>query len=64
MMLFDDIIGQLLIPRVDDWRQWEVAAPQRLGIRGIWVDTCGCGLPSDADITPYRIINSLSDILR
>ncbi len=57
------------LPPQDVWMigdnlEWEVAAPQRLGIRGIWVDVRGGGLPSDSDITPYRIINSLCDIVQ
>jgi putative hydrolase of the HAD superfamily len=48
---------------VGDNLEWEVAAPQRLGIFGVWFDAAGKGLPRDAHITPDRIIASLSELL-
>ena len=41
---------------VGDNLEWEVAAPQRLGITGIWHDPIGRGLPEDCAIRPDRII--------
>jgi putative hydrolase of the HAD superfamily len=48
---------------VGDNLEWEVAAPQRLGIFGIWFDAAGEGLPRDTHITPDRIVASLSELL-
>jgi putative hydrolase of the HAD superfamily len=48
---------------VGDNLEWEVAAPQRLGIFGIWFDAAGKGLPRDTPIRPDRIIASLSELL-
>jgi putative hydrolase of the HAD superfamily len=48
---------------VGDNLEWEVAAPQRLGILGIWFDATGRGLPGDTRIRPNRIIASLSELL-
>lgn len=48
---------------VGDNLEWEVAAPQRLGIYAIWHDTEGAGLPSDRPATPDRIITSLRELL-
>lgn len=48
---------------VGDNFEWEVAAPQRLGIRGIWMDHKGEGIPKGAAAEPYRIIRSLSELL-
>lgn len=48
---------------VGDNLEWEVAAPQRLGIQGVWVDSAGAGLPPSSDVRPDRIISSLSGLL-
>src|SRR5262245_25515488 len=48
---------------VGDNLEWEVAAPQRLGIFGIWFDASGKGLPPDTYIRPDRIVASLSELL-
>jgi putative hydrolase of the HAD superfamily len=48
---------------VGDNLEWEVAAPQRLGIFAIWHDALGRGLPPGTTIRPDRIIRSLSELL-
>jgi putative hydrolase of the HAD superfamily len=48
---------------VGDNLEWEVAAPQRLGIYAIWCDAIGEGLPRETTIRPDRIICSLSELL-
>jgi putative hydrolase of the HAD superfamily len=48
---------------VGDNLEWEVAAPQRLGIHAIWHDGYGQGLPPDAPAQPDRIIRSLPELL-
>ena len=48
---------------VGDNLEWEVAAPQRLGIFSIWFDPYREGLPSGGQIFPDRIIHSLSELL-
>jgi putative hydrolase of the HAD superfamily len=48
---------------IGDNLEWEVEAPQRLGIYAIWIDTHGEGLPPDAAIKPDRIIRSLTELL-
>jgi putative hydrolase of the HAD superfamily len=47
---------------IGDNLEWEVEAPQRLGIYAIWIDTHGEGLPPDAAIKPDRIIRSLTEL--
>jgi len=49
---------------VGDNLEWEIVAPQRLGIHAIWHDGYGVGLPPDSPIRPDRIIRRLSDLLR
>ena len=48
---------------VGDNLEWEVAAPQRLGIFAIWHDHLGRGLPANATIRPDRIIRQLPELL-
>lgn len=48
---------------VGDNLEWEVVAPQRLGIYAIWYDGYGLGLPPDSPIRPDRIIRSLPELL-
>jgi putative hydrolase of the HAD superfamily len=48
---------------VGDNLEWEVAAPQRLGIYSIWHDPLGRGLPLGSDIRPDRIVRLLSELL-
>ncbi len=49
---------------VGDNLEWEVVAPQRLGIHAIWHDVAGEGLPKDSAIRPDRVIRSLPELLR
>jgi len=48
---------------VGDNLEWEVAAPQRLGIFAIWHDHLGRGLPVDTKVRPNRIIRQLPELL-
>lgn len=48
---------------VGDNLEWEVAAPQRLGIHAIWHDHLGKGLPSDTTVRPDRTIRHLPELL-
>jgi putative hydrolase of the HAD superfamily len=48
---------------VGDNLEWEVAAPQRLGIYSIWRDRAGEGLPAGCAIRPDRIITSITQLL-
>src|SRR3977135_3570013 len=48
--------------RIGDNLEWEVEAPQRLGIYSIWIDVHGEGLPAESAIKPDRIIRSLTEL--
>lgn len=66
--VFDHALKELDSEPADTWMvgdnlQWEVAAPQALGITGIWVDWRGTGLPSDSEVTPDRIIRSIAELV-
>jgi putative hydrolase of the HAD superfamily len=48
---------------VGDNLEWEVIAPQRLGIHAIWHDVVGEGLPAGSTARPDRVIRSLIELL-
>ena len=48
---------------VGDNLEWDVAAPQRLGLRGVWVDVHGRGLPEPSPVVPHRIIRAFPELL-
>jgi putative hydrolase of the HAD superfamily len=48
---------------VGDNLEWEVVAPQRLGIYAIWYDGYATGLPPGSPIRPDRIIRALPELL-
>ncbi|WP_028548918.1 HAD family hydrolase [Paenibacillus sp. UNC451MF] len=61
-------LGQLGVTADEAWMvgdnfEWEVAAPQCLGIKGIWIDHKGAGVPATATAMPYRKIKSLAELL-
>jgi putative hydrolase of the HAD superfamily len=47
---------------VGDNLEWEVAAPQRLGIYSIWHDHLGEGLPPGSPVRPDRIIRTIAEL--
>jgi putative hydrolase of the HAD superfamily len=48
---------------VGDNLEWEIIAPQRLGIHAIWHDVVGEGLPAGTPARPDRIIRALPELL-
>jgi putative hydrolase of the HAD superfamily len=48
---------------VGDHIEFDVGAPQRLGLRGVWVDRAGAGVPEGADVRPHLIVHDLSAML-
>jgi putative hydrolase of the HAD superfamily len=48
---------------IGDNLEWEVEAPQRLGIYAIWMDVHGDGLPEGSTVKPDRIIRSLAELV-
>lgn len=47
---------------VGDNLEWDVAAPQRLGIYGIWIDHKGNGVPPERAVRPDRIIRRIDEL--
>jgi putative hydrolase of the HAD superfamily len=48
---------------IGDNLEWEIEAPQRLGIYAVWMDVHGDGLPTGSAVKPDRIIRSLTELL-
>jgi putative hydrolase of the HAD superfamily len=48
---------------VGDHLEFDVDGPQRLGLRGVWIDRPGAGLAADSPVRPYRIIRSLRELI-
>jgi putative hydrolase of the HAD superfamily len=48
---------------VGDNLEWDVGAPQELGIYGIWNDHRKKGLPDSCDVVPDRIIHNISELV-
>lgn len=66
--VYRHVLAQLDVDAADSWMvgdnlEWDVTAPQRVGIRGIWFDPLGVGLPVDGTARPDRIIRRLSELL-
>jgi putative hydrolase of the HAD superfamily len=47
---------------VGDHIEWDVGAPQRLGLRGVWVDAPRAGLPNACAVVPHRIIRAFTEL--
>jgi putative hydrolase of the HAD superfamily len=48
---------------VGDNLEWDVIAPMRLGLTGIWLDRFARGLPDATPVKPDRIIFSLTELV-
>lgn len=47
---------------IGDNLKWDVAGPQSVGMRGIWFDVKGKGLPSDSGVEPDAVITRIPQI--
>jgi putative hydrolase of the HAD superfamily len=62
-------LGQLAAQPQDTWMVgdnllWDVAAPERLGITGVWLDYLGTGLPANKGVRPDYVVTSLAELAR
>jgi putative hydrolase of the HAD superfamily len=67
-IVYRHVLERLGVPAREAWMvgdnvEWDVAAPQRLGIRGVWVDRKGAGLTADSAVRPHRIIREFPELL-
>ena len=61
------VLAQLGLQPEDAWMvgdnlEWDVAGPQRMGIKGIWIDSAGSGLPEASPARPDLIVGSLAEL--
>ncbi len=49
---------------IGDNLEWDVAAPKRLGLQGIWIDLAGEGVPDSAPARPDRVVRALAELVR
>ena len=47
---------------VGDNLDWDVAAPQKIGMTGVWIDARGRGIPANSQVKPNHIVRSLAEI--
>jgi putative hydrolase of the HAD superfamily len=65
--IYELALSRLQVSPEDAWMvgdnlEWDVSAPQAIGVAGIWVDRLWRGLPPDCTVTPHRIIRALADL--
>ena len=61
-------LESLGVPAGDAWMvgdnyEWEVVAPQKLGLCGIWYDPFDAGIPGHATARPARVIKRLAELV-
>lgn len=64
--VFQRALDEMGVAPQDTWMigdnlEWDVAAPQRMGIFAIWIDKHGTGAPNSG-VRPDRIIRGLSEL--
>ena len=66
--VYEAVLAALACDATEAWSvgdnlEWDVAAPQGLGMHGIWVDVAGKSLPADTSVRPDRIVRSVAELL-
>jgi putative hydrolase of the HAD superfamily len=66
--VYRHVLESLGVPAAEAWMvgdhlEWDVGAPQRLGLRGVWVDREGAGVTPGNAVRPHRIIREFPEIL-
>ena len=65
---YESALASLQVEARDCWMvgdnlEWDVAGAQAVGIRGIWLDCAGSGLPPASAVKPDEIICAISELL-
>lgn len=47
---------------VGDNLEWDVGAPQKLGMSGVWIDARGRGVPAQSAVKPDYIVRTLAEL--
>ena len=66
-IVYRHVHERLGVPAREAWMvgdniEWDVAAPQRFGLRGVWVDREWTGLAPESAVRPDRIIREFPEI--
>jgi putative hydrolase of the HAD superfamily len=66
--VYHHVLGVLGVTPPEAWMvgdnlEWDVLAPQRLGLRGAWIDSAGEGLPTATQMRPHVILRAFTEIL-
>jgi putative hydrolase of the HAD superfamily len=66
--VYRHVLGQFGVAAESAWMvgdnlEWDVASPQGVGMKGIWVDYAGVGLPASSATKPDQIIRHLSGLI-
>ena len=66
--VYRHVLGALAVAPAAAWMvgdnlEWDVAAPQRLGLHAAWVDAPGRGLPEGSPVRPDRILRAFPEFL-
>jgi putative hydrolase of the HAD superfamily len=66
--VYEHVLNQLDVAPERTWMvgdnmEFDVAAPQKLGITGVWVDYARMGLPEAVSTRPDRIIRHIEELL-
>ena len=66
-VVYRHVLERLGVPAREAWMvgdnlEWDVAAPQRLGLTGVWVDRAGTGLAAGSAVRPDRIIREFREL--
>ncbi|OGK85236.1 MAG: hypothetical protein A2X52_05650 [Candidatus Rokubacteria bacterium GWC2_70_16] len=67
-VVYRHALAALGVPGRDSWMvgdnlEWDVAAPQRLGLRAAWVDGAGHGLPAGSAVRPDRVLRAFREVV-
>jgi len=66
--VYRHVLDALRVPAAGAWMvgdnlEWDVAAPQRLGLYAAWIDGPGRGLPDGSAVKPDRILRAFPELL-
>jgi putative hydrolase of the HAD superfamily len=66
-VVYRHVLERLGVPAREAWMvgdnlEWDVAAPQRLGLTGVWVDRAGTGLAAGSAVRPDRVIREFREL--
>ncbi|MGM0883463.1 MAG: HAD family hydrolase [Bacillota bacterium] len=67
--IYHHAVNQLGVMPEEAWMvgdnfEWEVIAPQQIGIKGIWINPKGIDTASFHHIQPYQSINTINDLVK